>query len=280
MSRFSQLYLERGQPTRDSERFRNRLAAYFEDKFDNPTAFACSQAYERETGSVTPRSQGYIDFGRVFKQAELRDLLDAITIVHDLLVSKRILSTAHSWRQFVARVMHEENVGYQVDDDCVVHYHVDEEFERNRAACMAAVELPQLGAVRAAFEDAYRHLDADPQDTKAAARSMFESLEIIAKLIVPTADRLTRNLCVQKLKEACLAVAPQDTTEQAVLGNLFSSLGYWVEAVHDYRHGQRAQEEVAPSEEAAVLIISGGTAFLRQLALSASRMPHITAATS
>ena len=52
-----------------------------------------------------------------------------------------------------------------------------------------------------------------------------------------------------------------------------NSLGLWVEAVHNYRHGQRAEEPVAPSVDTAVLILSVGAAHLRQLAGWATREP-------
>jgi hypothetical protein len=198
MTRFSQLYLERGAPTRDSSRFRHRLGAYFSENLSEHHNFDCRQHYERETGSPVPWTGSSWVFSEVFRRAELRDVLDAITITHNVLVKKGFTRPALLWKQFVGRVMHEENVGYRVDDHCVIHYHVDEEFERNRASTLSVLDLQQLGAVRSCFEDAYRHLDSDPRDTKAAVRSIFEALESAAKLIVPTADRLTRNLCVQK----------------------------------------------------------------------------------
>ncbi len=278
MDRFSQLYLERGVPSRDSARFRHRLAAYFWERLDKDHNFDCRQVFERETGAAVPFSGTRWIFADVFKKSELRDVLDAITITFAVMQQKGYHQQALSWRAFVGRTMHEENVGYRLDEKCVAHFHVDQEFERNRASTLSVLELPHFGAVRASFEDAYRHLDSDPQDTKAACRSIFESVETIAKLIVPGADRLTRNLCVQKLKEACVDTAPDDATEREVLANMFTSLGYWVEAMHDYRHGQRSHAPVSPSEELAVLALSAGTAFLRQLGQSAARMPHLVAA--
>jgi len=247
-------------------RFRRRLAAYFGEYVIETHSFYCRQLFERETGGKVPRYGSGWSFPELFKSSELRDVLDAITITFRTLHTYKGVESATRWREFVSRAMREENVGYSLDDKCVVHFYVDQEFERNRAAAVAALDAPQFGGVRAAFDDAYRHLDADPRDTKAAARSIFEALEIMAKLIVPDAPRLTRNLCVQKLREACISAAGVDTTEQRVLGDLFTSLGYWVDGVHDYRHGQPGHESVAPSEQTAVLILSTGTAYLRELA--------------
>lgn len=269
MDRFSQLYLERGAPARDSVRFRNRLGSYFEQYLPG-RARACIADIERETGVKVPP----LGITKFFRDAEIRDVLDAITIIYSALLAPKYVNgefqfvttdESEGWLLFVSRALHEENVGYQVDERGSVHYHIDEEFERNRASALAVLDAPALNGVRAAFEDAYRHLDS--HDTKAAARSIFESVEIAAKLLVPSADRLTRSLCYQKLKERCLAIAGGDATEQAVLGELFNSLGQWVEAVHDYRHGQASDQRVAPSESTAVLILSAGTAYLRQLAL-------------
>jgi hypothetical protein len=282
MSRFSQLYLDRGKATRDNVRFRRRLAAYFSETHEDSLGRSCINAYQRETGAEVKWSSSGLMFSSVFRDAEIRDVLDAITVVYDVLRGSRYSPTVDpmKWRAFVARVLHEENVGYRVDQACVVHFHVDEEFERNRAAALSTLELPQLQGVRAAFEDAYRHLDADPQDAKASVRSMFEAVEMLAKLIVPSAERLTRSLCVQKLKDAVLAVSPQDQTQQESMAQSFASLGYWVEAAHEYRHGQRSEEAVAPSEDYAVLLVSTGTAHLRHLAGCAEGMPHLAERTS
>ena len=200
-NRFSQLYLERKGVTRDSERFRHRLSAFFSERVHERYNFLCRQLFERETGKEVPfRGQSWY-FPDVFKQLEMRDVLDAITVTHTVLLQSNAAGLAREWLSFVARAMREEAVGYRVDADCVVHFHVDEEFERNRVATLSILEHPSFGAVRAAFEDAYWHLDASPQDTKAAVRSMFESVEIIAKVIDPKAERLTKNLCNQSLKD-------------------------------------------------------------------------------
>ena len=273
-SRYSQIYIARDKPSEDNQRFRNRLAAYFQTHLARLYDDECCAEFRMVTGADIPRRGVYV-FDSVFREAELRDVLDAITTTYDVLVSANSFSgggPARLWLQFVAQVMDEENVSYEVDSSCVVHYRVDEEFARNREAALAALDRQEFGAVRAAFEDAFRHFDSSRQDTKASVRSMFEALETMAKLIVPDAPRLTKNLCTQKLKDACLEVLQPDATESDVLNQLFFSLGYWVEGVHNYRHGQHSHDEVAPSVESAVLILSSGTAHLRHLASCAAKM--------
>lgn len=272
LQRFSQIYLERGVPTQDSKRFRNRLAAYFEQHLSEHHGFYIVRNYEAETGSHVPGTRGYECFEAVFETGELRDVLDAITIVFRTLIARGAIRPGQLWLGFVARVLHEENVGYSVDGAGVVHYHVDQEFEQNRTSTLAVLQGAFFGAVRACFEDAYRHLDSDPADTKAAVRSMFEALETLARLCVPGQKNLNRWLAENTLKTKCLTVAGGDQTEQAAIGHFFDAFASWVDAIHLYRHGQPSTEPVAPSEETAVFVLSTGSAYLRQIALYASRL--------
>jgi hypothetical protein len=100
--------------------------------------------------------------------------LDSITLINQTLMLERWQTDAEKWKSFVVRVLREENVGYTVDHQCGVHYFVDEEFERNRASTLAVLGHPRYLSMRAAFDDAYRHMDSNPRDTKASVRSMFE----------------------------------------------------------------------------------------------------------
>jgi hypothetical protein len=168
------------------------------------------------------------------------------------------------WRTHVARAMPEENVGYIVDDECVVHYFVDQEFERNRVSVLAVLDSPRYAAVRTAFENAYGHLDRDPRDTKAAVRSIFESLEILVRQMVD-ARNLSRKVVENALKDRCLSVGNVHAIEKTVTVGLFSSIADWVDAVHHYRHGQATEEPIAPSDEMAIHIVSTGSAYIRWL---------------
>lgn len=270
--RFSQIYLERGQATRDSQRFRNRIAAYFSDRLSQDYNSTVIHEYERETGAKCKWRGTIRLFSEELRDAELRDVLDGITIVHRILSRNRYTHLDTAWRDFVSRAMREENIGYRVDVNCVVHYHVDEDFERIRSATVKVLEAPGFAGVLAAFEDAHRHLDADPPDTKASVRSMFESLEVLARLIVPDTKNLHRKLVESTLKQKCLEVADKDPVEQKVLSGVFDGLADWVDSLHNYRHGQPHEHAVAPSEELAVLVLSSGAAYLRQIATYALRM--------
>lgn len=270
--RFSQIYLERGTPARDSERLRNRLAAAYTDlrvrKVRSDLEYQFVKAIEQELGVRVPsRSHGW-EPEELFRKGQLRDVLDAITLLYGVLLP----GARASWLSFVSRVLQEENVGYVVDGKCIVHYHVDQEFERSRVATVAVLSVGVFAGAAAAHDDAYRHLDSDPQDTKAAIRSIFECIEIIAKQIVPEAQNLNRWQCEKgPLRGKCLNSLVDDTEKRVVAG-ILDSMGEWIDALHNYRHGQADAEPVAPSEEIAIYVVSMGSTHARYLAQIATKL--------
>lgn len=130
---------------------------------------------------------------------------------------------------------------------------------------MQTLDDPKYNGVRDAYEAAYRHMDSDPPDTKAAVRSMFESLEILVRQMVPTAKNLNEWLVKNTLKEECLRLCSSEPTALNVASKLFDGFADWVDALHNYRHGQPSEQPVAPSEEVAIYVLSSGSAFLRWL---------------
>ena len=263
--RFSLIYLEQGAPTRDSERFRNRLAAFYASEIASTHGSAVVDEFERETGAIVPGRGSPRFFVKVIREGELRDVLDAITIVYRVLQA-RFSPDRNNWLNFVARAMRETNVGYSIDENGIVRFRVDEEFERNRTSAVAVLDRPQFVAAKSALDDAYRHLDSDPMDTKAAVRSMFESLEILARQIVPAAKNLNKNLVQNTLKQKFIFEGRYDATEQDILSKLFDGMAQWVDGMHLYRHGQNSSTPVAPSVDSSILILSIGAAYVRQLA--------------
>jgi len=269
--RFSLVYLERGVPARDNERFRNRLAAYYLEHFSERYQEPIRRALQREAGIDVPAyAYGYM-VDKVFKNGDVRDVLDAITIIYQELINHGQRGLASGWKSFVSKALREENVGYALDDYGGAHYFIDEEFERNRASTLAVLEQPQYGGVRGAVEDAYRHLDATPADTKASVRSIFEALEILAKGMVETKN-LNKWIVENTLKERCLGLYQDDAVAAKVIAGMFDSLAPWVDAIHNYRHGQPGEEPVAPDEALCVHILSTGSSYIRWLVGHADRL--------
>jgi hypothetical protein len=263
--RFSLLYLDRSEPVRDSKRFRNRLDAFYWEKLHKDHKNAIKAILQKEAGIEIPYLQNFgFNLSDVFKKNELRDVLDSITLVYRAVNKNGWPQLSNEWKSFVARCLKEENVGYQLDAECGVHYFVDEEFERNRFSTLSALNAPELQGVKAAYEDAYRHLDDTPPDTKASARSIFEAIEILVKQLVKTKN-LNKWVLENTLKSMALEILAGDETERTVLSEMFDGFGRWVDGMHNYRHGQPEHEPVAPSEELAIYMLSSGSSFIRLL---------------
>jgi hypothetical protein len=172
---------------------------------------------------------------------------------------------AMNWMSFVSKVLHEENVGYSLDDQCGVHYFIDEDFERSRMSTLKVLESSRYSGVKAAFDDAFRHMDSDPQDTKASIRSIFEALEILVKLMVETKN-LNKYVVENSLKNKCLVLFNEDPVSKKVVNCFFNTIAQFVDALHNYRHGQAIDEPVSPSEQLTIFIISTVSSYIRWIA--------------
>jgi hypothetical protein len=261
---FTRLYIERAPPMRDSITFRNRLIGYLQANHRDEYGEIGSHA-KQELGLIMPIQYhvlgGFSDVPAFLGLAPIKDFLNLITVIW------RVLKPRYGetkWREFVARAMREESLGYSIDAYGGVHYLVDEEFERNRVSVLRGLESQRYAAVRAAFESAHSYLDAQPPDAKACVRSMFEALEILARLMEPGSQRLNKQLVVDKLKVSATWLLP-DAIEVKALEKIFDGIADWVDGMHIYRHGQATEDPVAPSMELAVYVLSSGAAMLRLL---------------
>jgi hypothetical protein len=272
---FTDVYMERGAPVRDSEAFRHRIGSYFNIKHSDKKSDFYNHI-KTETGDTIRISSNYYCLEEYFVELPLPKLLNAITLTYRFIFDAKpklaavaggwvnVSSEAEEWRRFVARALREENLGYVVDQKCGVHFLEDEEFERNRASALACLQKKRYGAVLDAYETAHRHLDATPPDTKAAVRSMFEALEILVRLFIDTKN-LNKWVVENKLKPAALARCGDDAVTRHAVEGIYDALRQWVDTLHIYRHGQPTQVPVPPSRELAVFVLSSGAGYLRQL---------------
>ncbi len=261
--RFSLLYLDRSEHLKDSKRFRNRLAAFYDESLDEFYRDDIGKSIELEIGAEVPTPIGEYLVSEFFKTGELRDLFDSITIIYNTLTTEPG-GPATEWKAFVAKAMSEENMGYRLDNECIVHYFVDEEFERNRFSTLLVLDDPRYSSIRTAFDMAYKYLDNQPMDTKGAVRSIFEAIEILITQMVETKN-LNKWVVENTLKEKCLLCYESDATAKMVTSKMFDGFAQWVDSIHNYRHGQPNPEPVAPPVNIAIYTLSSGTAFLRWL---------------
>ncbi len=262
--RFSQIYLEKGIPLKDSRRMRNRISAYYWDALERDSS-SLVQLIHKETGAKVPYSMGGYMLTEFFEECEVRDLLDSVTLIYKYYKQRNNQQRADNWVQFASRVFKEENVGYRIDNQGGVHFFIDEEFENNKLSTIAS--LSHHPAVLETFEQSYDYLDQDPPHHASAIRSMFEAIEILYKHIID-AERKERlnSIGVQKnlksLSQQKLAGKP---VELAASDHMLDGLCDWIDAGHMYRHGQKIEEVEEPSIEFTVLFISQGATYIRYL---------------
>jgi hypothetical protein len=266
MTRFSQLYLAPGELAQDSDRMRRRLAAVVLGDLERNVGAELATTITRRLGTGGPRNTfSQLDWTAYFRSAEIRDVLDTVTVAFEVLQREQRRQQAASWLREVRTIFREERVRYRVDDNAVVHFAVDEQFERDRASTLAGLGVVRYAAAREAFQHAYEVLAEVPPNGKLALRGVFEALEIIFKLFFPRSQRLGGNELRQFLKPEIDRRYAGDPAALRSAQKLHNSLVEWVEGMHFYRHGQGVEEPTQPPLDVAILGVSTGAAFLRWL---------------
>jgi len=254
--RFSHVYLERGSPGPDSERFRRRLLSIFWEV--HTVNVPLNKAVERELGIAIPYWENF------FKGAELRDILDSITILFSTLRRHSYGQNANKWRDEARRIVREENVAYRIDDEAGVHLGVDEEFEHNRASTLRRLGAPRYEAALACFESAHAALDSDHPDGRAAVRHLFDALETVFRLML---GRKVSRLGASEIERHFKPILQEGLTGAArdAAGLMGNSLSDWINAAHQYRHAQGVETTEPMPLDLAILMVSTGAGFLRWL---------------
>ena len=270
LDRFSQIYLFGGSQLQDSERFRVRLSGLYMEWVRHHRAGIGSlvvKLIHRECG-VEIRDLGkYRSVEKLIQEGDMRDVLDTISLAFTAMTKSNLYTVAElqNWYNEIERYFREENLAYRLGKNCTVHRFVDEEFHLSTAAALQGFSSPQLHPAKEALNRGIACLTGVHQDTKGAVVAVFEACEIVARNLVPEANNLYGKLCTQRLLPICM---PQgaDAAEVAVETGVFAAMSEWVNAVHNYRHGQAEANVVAPSFELAVQLVSMGCAFTRRLA--------------
>lgn len=259
---FSRLYLERGTPQSDSKRFRIRFGAMLDD-----TPFSRKYTADlilREIGVRVPSSgiPGRITFSYApfVRDASLRDLLDVITLIYKSIDGQNRENARQAYISFVNRSMREENLGYRLDENGIVHFYVDEEFERSRTSLISGLSGDAHKGALEAFEAAHSALLAS--DTLNAVRRSFDAVENIFKLRfgVPRLGASEINKHLTPL----FAQAYSGRVGHAA-GRLAASFAEWANAAHQFRHAPGEAEPSPPTMDVAILMVSQAAANLRWL---------------
>jgi hypothetical protein len=272
-ARFSQLYLERGAPVQDSVKLRNRVGAFFKNELSDYGGRA-GRAIESGIGTdfcFTGYAHAVAEY---LRKCSADDFRDAVTIIYGAIKRAHLQEhyTSHqtnmrTWRDFCAAAFVEENVAYRVDDQCVVHPFVDEEFSQAVSSLLRGLGDSRLGAVKAEVLNAVDALGGRNLDSKKAVRAAFEAVEIYAKLTVTTCkvQRLNRNVVSEHLMRTIAARPEYKGPAAKAASHMGESMIDWIDACHVYRHGQQVSEPSPPPPDLAVALISAGLSYLRWL---------------
>lgn len=264
---FSRAYGERGVPIEDSPVFRRRLGTYVQNKLDK-LHFEIGDYLDIEAGFIAPKYRGtasyYYKWNEYFSDVSLSVALDSVTLIYKYLIStNRLGQVARNWKGFVERVLVENNIAYELDEGCGVHPLVDHEFSHNKVSALACLTDARYEGVRKTFEDAYSHFEKG--ECKQSVRSMFESLEILVRLMVGC-QNLGKDSVNKALKPVALSVYERDEIATDTISKMMDGFSDWVDSIHNYRHGQRKEEPVEPPQDFTVYVLSSGASYLRWLA--------------
>lgn len=257
---FSRLYLEKGPPTQDGERFRARLGAHINrTPFDRRNA---ARTVLLELGSQVPITSQYTlgDFQRYVARCSARDMLDVITIIYQHIQSSNQPRSEAMYRDFVSRAFVEENMSYRLDNKCGVHFFRDEEFERSRVSTIGGLEGENRRAAREAFEDAHRALLNN--DTLTAVRRSFDGVESVFKQRF-SVSRLGATEIKSQLTPVLQASSSGRVLNAA--NRIVATMSEWTNSVHQFRHAPGEADPSPPPLEMAILLVSEASAFCRWL---------------
>lgn len=264
---YSRIYCIPEAALADSSRMRFRLATFVDElAIDNHLA----AEIERECGVRVPRLGGGRNWREFYQQSELRDVLDSITHVYRVLYVRQRTgysnSDAAGWKAFVSRVLSEEHTAYEADQDCTVRYAVDQQYVVTRKSALAGLDAEKWSAPRAEFERAYAALDRDVKDTNGAIRAIAAAVESCAKVFVGNGmSRLGPPEVQRFLRPKVEAAYSTDRVAIDASSLMLKALCEWINASHQYRHGQDASSEVSAPLDLAVQFLTAGAGFLRWL---------------
>jgi hypothetical protein len=268
--RFSQTYLSSPDLLPDSARMRLRLGhsygQFFLGDFGNILA--------RELGVYvdSPASQRGYYWPPFLEKAELRDVLDSLTIRYASMVvdhyDEKGEDTRKAKEKFLSearRIFKEERVRYRIDDKGGVHFTVDAEFERSRIATLSGLGRPRYAGVKELFEAAFTAMDSTPPDGKATIRGVFFAAESLFRLMYPNSPQLNAGEVAKQLKPRIDALYNDQKPAVYVAKKQLSAFREWIDGAHFYRHEPGTEDPAQPPLDLAIYMVSQGAAHIRWL---------------
>lgn len=278
--RYSHLYINRGEPAKDSPKARYRLGLLAEAEFPEATTSQKQRGYDfkkkltdliqQEVGVQFRTTQGgytYQSWTLFFKKISLLELLDTITVIISPHYSNKFSDEKlHRFRDEAKRIFHEENLAFTIDDQGGVHPLVDTAFTQTTNAAIASLAGSRYKATLQRIEEIDGHLLQEPPNYVAAIRSIFGACENLFKLMYG-GSRLDAKSVAAKLAAAQQRLYEGHPTMLASSAKLLNGFKEWIDAAHFYRHEEGRTEPGQPESELALLLISEGLSYVRWLAI-------------
>lgn len=267
---YDALYVDHGDPKRDSPRMRARLGAFIREIGDG----GLIRLVELRFGTRPNVPYGSYDWQGYFAHLDINDMLVAVTLVHHNATkndrsnarSGRRSENAKRWREFVKVVFHEENVHYFIDEEGGVHNALDGAMVREANAAIRVLSGEDRAHISEQYSSGVDSLASLPPNGRLAVRDVFEATESLFRQVFPEARQLNANALERYLKPEVQRLYDADEDLRGVALDAYASMVKWVDAAHPYRHGSGQKEMTQPPLEIATLLVSEGTGFIRWLA--------------
>jgi hypothetical protein len=176
--RFSQVYLSGGEGLPDSDRARIRVGRLIESI--GLSSYELAEAFQSELGVTVPWGPGGPMVQTFIQNCELRDFLDAITIVYS--TSTQNVRSRAGWLPECRRIFSEERLRYIIDDaGGVRRFSVDHQFEADVQTTLQGLGHPALKAALAGHEHCLEAMSEFPPHGNTAIRSIFDAVETVFK---------------------------------------------------------------------------------------------------
>lgn len=257
--RFSEVYLSHPELLPDSERMRRRMGTILFGY--GPQWMA--EKLNANLGTALPNSgSGTSEYWpRQMVRVELRDVLDAVTVLADEMDDYKRANFVAS----VQEIFDQERVRYSVDPKGGVHLRVDAAFEQSRVSAIASLSSSRYQSVRDHLDESFRKLDGVPADGKAAIRHIFFAAEGLFRVMFPSAPQLNKVELEKNLKPLIDQKYSGQKPALSVAHKQLAQIIAWVDGAHFYRHEPGDEEPVQPPFEIAVHYVSTGASWLRWL---------------
>lgn len=258
---FRRNYLRPEVPLADSARARLRLCRLFESSASAPSGSVFAESVEQELGIRYPSDWDGYTHERFWTDAEIGDVLSALTIWF-------VLSPHPDFLRHGRRIFAEEHLRYRIDDKGGVHFLVDEEFERVVASAVAGLGAPRFAASLHALHEAMTHLGAARQSGKGLIRGVFEAVEsaFLAVINQPSATILNAAAMDRHLKPLLLARYATHGDAEDLAERFMEHFKAWVKSAHPFRHGTPLDQIHEAPLDLAITSATQGIGYLRFLA--------------